>query len=56
MSEKGYQNLVPDTVPLLKNCKGGGADVIFVSLLIEAARIVDDGFDVPSIKAARELV
>lgn len=38
--------------PVLSSRKGGAADVIFVSLLLEAARMVDDGFDVPSIEAA----
>ncbi len=40
------------TTPILSSRKGGAADVIFVSLLLEAARMVDDGFDVPSIEAA----
>jgi len=38
--------------PILSSRKGGAADVIFVSLLLEAARMVDDGFDVPCIEAA----
>jgi enoyl-CoA hydratase/3-hydroxyacyl-CoA dehydrogenase len=38
--------------PILNSRKGGAADVIFVSLLLEAARMVDDGFDIPSIEAA----
>ncbi len=38
--------------PILSSRKGGAADVIFVSLLLEAARMVDDGFDIPSIEAA----
>ncbi len=37
--------------PILSSRKGGAADVIFVSLLLEAARMVDEGFDVPSIEA-----
>ncbi|MGD8534612.1 MAG: 3-hydroxyacyl-CoA dehydrogenase/enoyl-CoA hydratase family protein [Candidatus Aminicenantes bacterium] len=40
------------TTPILSSRKGGAADVIFVSLLLEAARMVDDGFDIPSIEAA----
>ncbi len=40
------------TTPILSSRKGGAADVIFVSLLLEAARMVDDGFDVPSVEAA----
>ena len=38
--------------PILSSRKGGAADVIFVSLLLEAARLVDEGFDIPSIEAA----
>ena len=38
--------------PILSSRKGGAADVIFVSLLLEAARMVDEGFDTPSIEAA----
>ena len=38
--------------PILSSRKGGAADVIFVSLLLEAARMVDDGFDIPSVEAA----
>ncbi|MFA9454999.1 MAG: 3-hydroxyacyl-CoA dehydrogenase family protein, partial [Candidatus Aminicenantaceae bacterium] len=38
--------------PILSSRKGGAADVIFVSLLTEAARMVEEGFDLPSIEAA----
>jgi len=38
--------------PILSSRKGGAADVIFVSLLLEAARMVDEGYDLPSIEAA----
>jgi 3-hydroxyacyl-CoA dehydrogenase/enoyl-CoA hydratase/carnithine racemase len=38
--------------PILSSRKGGAADVIFVSLLTEAARMVDEGFDIPSIEEA----
>ncbi len=38
--------------PVLSSRKGGAADVIFVSLLLEAARMLDDGFDIPTIEAA----
>jgi 3-hydroxyacyl-CoA dehydrogenase/enoyl-CoA hydratase/carnithine racemase len=38
--------------PILSSRKGGAADVIFVSLLLEAARMVDEGLDIPSIEAA----
>lgn len=38
--------------PILSSRKGGAADVIFVALLLEATRMADEGFDVPSIEAA----
>ncbi|MCJ7582644.1 MAG: enoyl-CoA hydratase/isomerase family protein, partial [Candidatus Aminicenantes bacterium] len=38
--------------PILNSRKGGAADVIFVSLLLEAARMVEEGLDIPSIEAA----
>lgn len=38
--------------PILSSRKGGAADVIFVSLLLEASRLVEEGFDIPSIEAA----
>lgn len=38
--------------PLLSSRKGGAADVIFVSLLLEAARMIDEGHDIASIEAA----
>jgi len=38
--------------PILSSRKGGAADVIFVSLLLEAARLVDENFDIPGIEAA----
>ncbi len=38
--------------PILSSRKGGAADVIFVSLLLEAARMVDEGFDLASIETA----
>lgn len=40
------------TTPILSSRKGGAADVIFVSLLLEAARMADEGYDVPSIETA----
>ena len=38
--------------PILNSRKGGAADVIFVALLLEAARMVDEGYDIPTIEAA----
>jgi len=38
--------------PVLSSRKGGAADVIFTALLLEAARMVEEGVDIPSIEAA----
>jgi enoyl-CoA hydratase/3-hydroxyacyl-CoA dehydrogenase len=40
------------TTPILSSRKGGAADVIFTALLLEAARLVDEGIDIPSVEAA----
>ena len=37
---------------ILSSRKGGAADVIFVALLLEATRMLDEGYDIPSIEAA----
>lgn len=48
-----YMKLVGKiATPILNSRKGGAADVIFVSLLLEAARMIDDGFDIPTVEAA----
>ena len=48
-----YMKLVGKVAtPILSSRKGGAADVIFVALLLEAARMVDEGFDIPTIEAA----
>lgn len=36
--------------PILSSRKGGAADIIFVSLLLEAARMAAEGMDIPSIE------
>ncbi len=38
--------------PILSSRKGGAADVIFVSLLLEAARMIDEGHNIASIEDA----
>jgi 3-hydroxyacyl-CoA dehydrogenase len=38
--------------PILSSRKGGAADVIFVSLLLEAARMADEGIEILSIEEA----
>jgi enoyl-CoA hydratase/3-hydroxyacyl-CoA dehydrogenase len=48
-----YMKLAGKVVtPVLSSRKGGAADVIFTALLLEAARMVDEGVDIPSIEAA----
>jgi 3-hydroxyacyl-CoA dehydrogenase len=50
--KKEFKNLVAEPIPLLKPRKGGALNLIYVALLLEAARMVDDGADVPHIEAA----
>ncbi len=38
--------------PILSSRKGGAADVIFVSLLLEAARMLDEGYNIAEIEKA----
>lgn len=53
--EIGFKQLIPESMPLLKKRKGGGLNLIYVALLLEAARMVDDKMDRPSIEdAAKE--
>jgi enoyl-CoA hydratase/3-hydroxyacyl-CoA dehydrogenase len=48
-----YMKLAGKVVtPVLSSRKGGAADVIFTALLLEAARMVDEGADLPSVEAA----
>lgn len=51
-SEKDIGSLIPEPAPLLKERKGGGLNIIYVALLLESARMVDEGMDVASIEAA----
>jgi enoyl-CoA hydratase/3-hydroxyacyl-CoA dehydrogenase len=50
--EKKFRHLIQEPVPLLKERKGGGLNLIYAALLLEAARMVDDKMDIPSIEAA----
>jgi enoyl-CoA hydratase/3-hydroxyacyl-CoA dehydrogenase len=50
--EIGFKHLVPEPAPLIKKRKGGGLNLIYVGLLLEAARMVDDEMDVPTVEAA----
>jgi enoyl-CoA hydratase/3-hydroxyacyl-CoA dehydrogenase len=49
---KGFKQLIPEPMPLHKERKGGGMNLLLVALLLEAARMVDDKMDRPSIEAA----
>ena len=50
--EKEFMNLIPEPTPLLKQRKGGALNLIYVALLLEASRMVDDGADIHYIEAA----
>ncbi|MFQ6082080.1 MAG: 3-hydroxyacyl-CoA dehydrogenase/enoyl-CoA hydratase family protein [Candidatus Aminicenantia bacterium] len=39
-------------VPILSSRKGGAADIIFVALLLEATRMLEEGYDIPTIESA----
>jgi enoyl-CoA hydratase/3-hydroxyacyl-CoA dehydrogenase len=51
-NEKNTEFLIPEPIPLLKERKGGGLNLIHVALLLEAARMIDEGMDIPSVEAA----
>lgn len=46
--------LVPETAPIKKERRGCAANLILVALLLEAARMVDDGFKVVDIEMAAQ--
>ena len=50
--ETKFKQLIPEPMPLIKERKGGGLNLIYVALLLEAARMVDDGIDILSIEDA----
>jgi 3-hydroxyacyl-CoA dehydrogenase len=50
--ESGFKQLIQEPMPLLKKRKGGGMNLVYVALLLEAARMVDDQMDGPSIEDA----
>jgi 3-hydroxyacyl-CoA dehydrogenase len=51
-NEKGIETLIPEPAPLLKQRKGGGLNLIYLAMLLESARMVDEGIDIPSIETA----
>jgi enoyl-CoA hydratase/3-hydroxyacyl-CoA dehydrogenase len=51
-TNKGFESVLPEPVPLRKSRKGGAANLVFIALLLEAARMIDDGVDIPTVEAA----
>jgi 3-hydroxyacyl-CoA dehydrogenase len=52
VKEKEFKNLIPEPILLLKPRKGGALNLIYIALLLEASRMVDDGADIHYIEAA----
>lgn len=50
--KKKFKNLVTEPKALLESRKGGTLNLIYIALLLEASRMVDDGADIPHIEAA----
>ena len=46
-NEKATEYLIAETASLLKVRRGGAVNVILASLLLEAARMKNEGFDIP---------
>lgn len=44
--------LIEESIPLRRERKGGAVNLILTALLLEAARMIDDGFDIPTIENA----
>ena len=51
-----WKNLIEEPFPLRKERKGGAANLILTALLLEASRMVDENFDVPSVESAAKSV
>jgi 3-hydroxyacyl-CoA dehydrogenase len=49
--KKEFKNLIAEPISLLKPRKGGALNLIYVALLLEASRMVDDGADIHYIEA-----
>jgi len=49
------KQLVQETEPLLKQRKGGALNLILASLMIEAGRMIDEGFKIADIEEAAEM-
>ena len=49
---KTKNQLVKETIPLLKKRKGGAVSLILASLMTEAGRMIDEGFQIADIEEA----
>lgn len=47
--------LIDEPIHLLKERRGGVANLVLVSLILEAARMLDDGFDVATVEEAAKI-
>lgn len=47
--------LIDEPIPLIKKRRGGIANLILVSLILEATRMLDDGFDVATVEEAGKI-
>jgi len=52
MTDGKERRLIEESIPLRRERKGGAVNLILTAVLLEAARMIDDGFDVPSIENA----
>lgn len=50
--ERVPETLIPEPIKLIRQRRGGAANVILTALLLEAARMVDEGYEVATIEAA----
>jgi 3-hydroxyacyl-CoA dehydrogenase len=54
-NEKNDLFLIDEPIPPLKKRRGGIANLILVSLILEATRMLDDGFDVATVEETAKL-
>jgi 3-hydroxyacyl-CoA dehydrogenase len=54
-NEKNDLFLIDEPIPPLKERRGGIANLILVSLILEATRMLDDGFDVATVEETAKL-
>jgi len=56
MADAKGLRLIEESVPMLRERKGGAVNLIFTAVLLEAVRMIDDGFDNPRIESAARSV